>query len=624
MAILSEATVFNLKSSAPSVGDVAILLGYNSPGDGGGGTFYWDSSSGLTDNGGTIFQLSPPTAGRWIRIYSGPINVKWFGATGNGATDDTVAINNALSAATSGEVIFGYGATYLTGTLTAPKTLTIGAPLCVNLNNCTIQFNAASNDSVFNVTSDNVTIKNGTIQGTFTPGTAPTTPPSGPFGIKNSVSGTGKGYFTVDGMTVRNFNNYGVTAPGGAFLRVINSKTVNTGNIGLSCVSVVASPPAPAVDAGIVKGNIFDRFDVPSANITQPCVDIKGNAPSNAITNLIFTGNKLFGALNPPIPANDSAAGMEIRHLNNAVICNNLTINGSLGISNALSNNVVISGNSCFGADHYCIEVVGSTNVVVSANIANGNNSGGSTGACIVFDTATEGGVNTNSTFNTACNNIILNNVVCITAAQGSNFNSISGGIVHSTLSNNFLVDLSGVHDILISGMMIVGDATFSNMSGILVDNSISTSPASNVFVNNCLFSNCLRGAVVIKEAATGALSGLRLNNNTANGTMVGFTFGSGTTITTPYYYSNSPEVIGSEIVLAGGTNACKGTATLAAGSVTASNTAVTANSILLFSVTTPGGTQGNLSYTKVAGTSFTITSSSATDTSSIAWMIIN
>ena len=73
------------------------LLGYYSKGDGGGGTFYWDSTSIEDDNGGTIIEATGVVDGRYIRNYSGAVNVKWFGAVGDGAVDDTVAFTECIS-----------------------------------------------------------------------------------------------------------------------------------------------------------------------------------------------------------------------------------------------------------------------------------------------------------------------------------------------------------------------------------------------------------------------------------------------------------------------------------------------------------------------------------------------
>jgi hypothetical protein len=66
------------------------------------------------------------------------------------------------------------------------------------------------------------------------------------------------------------------------------------------------------------------------------------------------------------------------------------------------------------------------------------------------------------------------------------------------------------------------------------------------------------------------------------------------------------------------------GNATLVAGTVTVNTTAATTNAKILLSRKTSGGTPGNiLTYTISAGTSFTITSSSGTDTSEITYLII-
>lgn len=74
---------------------------------------------------------------------------------------------------------------------------------------------------------------------------------------------------------------------------------------------------------------------------------------------------------------------------------------------------------------------------------------------------------------------------------------------------------------------------------------------------------------------------------------------------------------------VAEGANAKAGAATLAAGTVTVANTSVTATSKIFLQRRVAGGTIGHLTYTRTAGTSFTITSSSGTDTSTVDWFII-
>lgn len=72
------------------------------------------------------------------------------------------------------------------------------------------------------------------------------------------------------------------------------------------------------------------------------------------------------------------------------------------------------------------------------------------------------------------------------------------------------------------------------------------------------------------------------------------------------------------------GTNAKIGQVTLVAGAATVANTSVTANSRILITAQSDGGTVGFHRITaKTVGTSFVITSSNALDTSVIAWMIV-
>jgi hypothetical protein len=81
---------------------------------------------------------------------------------------------------------------------------------------------------------------------------------------------------------------------------------------------------------------------------------------------------------------------------------------------------------------------------------------------------------------------------------------------------------------------------------------------------------------------------------------------------------------LGKGLSIKEGSNARMGTATLVGGTLTVNTTAVTANSRIFLTCQTPGGTPGFLYVSaRSASTSFTITSGSGTDTSTVAWLIV-
>lgn len=87
--------------------------------------------------------------------------------------------------------------------------------------------------------------------------------------------------------------------------------------------------------------------------------------------------------------------------------------------------------------------------------------------------------------------------------------------------------------------------------------------------------------------------------------------------------YSISTSTVGAGLKIAEGSNAKQGIATLSGGTVVVSNTAVTANSRIFLTIQSPGGTLGSVYVAaRTAGTSFTITSTSAIDTSVVAYEI--
>jgi hypothetical protein len=86
-----------LRATSGTTKGVAVLLGYSTVGDGGGGTFYW-STTAAQDDGGTVLNSGSGNSAGWRRIYSGPLDIRWFGANVASTTNET-AINAAINLA---------------------------------------------------------------------------------------------------------------------------------------------------------------------------------------------------------------------------------------------------------------------------------------------------------------------------------------------------------------------------------------------------------------------------------------------------------------------------------------------------------------------------------------------
>lgn len=99
-SIAVATSITGLRAVSKLTNSYVWVAGYTTPGDGGGGTYWYNSADVISaDNGGTIIVASD--GGRWYLFSTDAVSIKQFGATGNGSTDDTSAIQKALNAVSS-------------------------------------------------------------------------------------------------------------------------------------------------------------------------------------------------------------------------------------------------------------------------------------------------------------------------------------------------------------------------------------------------------------------------------------------------------------------------------------------------------------------------------------------
>ena len=168
-------TVAALRNATPTANAFVNVEGYYTPGDGAGGDFYAVTGAApgtYVDNGGTII-VPGNGSSAWIRAYSGSVNVKWFGAKGDGVFDDTIYIQTALTAIGQNAIIdFPRGTYVVSATLTLPT----GAYL-----------RGLQRGFIYGPTASTVTLR-------FT-------------GVTTCVESLGRPYITLEGLTINGSNS---------------------------------------------------------------------------------------------------------------------------------------------------------------------------------------------------------------------------------------------------------------------------------------------------------------------------------------------------------------------------------------------------------------------------------
>ena len=303
-SIKEVSTIDNLRV-VPPIDNVGVYVeGYYASGDGGGGNFIGVSGGSYTDNGGTVITtgLGVTASSAWIRVYSGAVNVKWFGARGDDSTDDKIAIQASFD---NGESVYFPDGNYVIGsTITVLTTgVTISGTGVIKPTASFIPTVVAASSCLMSIQASNVTLSGLTIDGVnrVAPAVTPTN------FINFFVWVTGALYVKIENCTFLNMpwgyqpeavigynqpspyatvvNNYFNTVPGAIFVQ--SRSAIISGN-------TIINPK----DVGIVLHSLSNTGSIVSANIVRnealtslsSCISVEEGA-----SNWIIESNNIYG-----------------------------------------------------------------------------------------------------------------------------------------------------------------------------------------------------------------------------------------------------------------------------------------------------------------------------------------
>lgn len=411
------------------------------------------------------------------------VSVDDFGALGDGSTDDTTAIQNALNSGIK-DIKFVSNKTYLiNGGLTCS---TVGVNITATGATIKLKNNAFSL-SMLTLTGSNSTVNGGTWDGNKSNGNS-----SGDANASYNIQ-MAADYCTVKNIT--SINTWGMSIKGfGNFMSALNNNIKNTGIYGIffDGNTSVSNYGNKAI------GNTIDMSDgiiSGGQNQGQGILFTAGTGQNQIDWEL--SSNNITG---PQTSVNDQAICLAVRG-NSGIVSNNLTRYGSMGFSEGGAN-TVIDGNrflNLLGVG-YGIEPSGA-NSVISDNTVLDAKYGIICSGNINYD-------NLSITGNTLSTSI---NAIKLQMADGYQGQNI-------IISGNYLNGASGVYstrntkNLTITGNTLVGPAAdFSAGRGVFMD-----TPPSDVyvFITGNTFANWQRPYSIYSASITTFNYLFATNNN--------------------------------------------------------------------------------------------------------------
>jgi hypothetical protein len=618
-------------------------------------------------SGAPTIQATQSAAGKSRQFF---YNAKDYGATGNGSTDDTAALNSVLTAINTA----GGGHAYLPA-----GTYVISAPLVIYSNtfleldpDATVSLAASSNcnmliDAAHSTGSgsvSNITVKGGTWN-------------------RNANSGTGTSLMTMilggDYLTVDSVQF--LSAAGKYSLAIQNAThyTVNNlyfNNVFSDCVHV-QGPAAygkitniravtPGDDVVALTPMDWTAYAIGSGgNITDTVIDTV-STQGQTIANIV----KVLGGTNGGTVYTTSHT--IVRNITGTFASTGIHAvwigddTGQANTSNGQVNDVSVSGIAVSlpnASTDSLINIAGSSTSLTIPSIR-------------ISDVTLDSDFGSVISSSAKVNNLLLNGVTGKTASAGP---TAIVSLSNTNMSTNRL-EISNVA-VVFTGTQtgsLVKDSTASTTLTELFVSNIFISNNNNVFdlitttnvyiaglrtTSNAVIFNIRTGAVIVVQGCTGLNAQTATHVVTSTGTLeskspnfpmditgaqivaakgdMAYNTASGAStgigpvayngsawqpmaLTQSLYSTSSPTF--AKINITTGSNANAGTGTLTGGTVTISTTAVTASSLIFLQDTASSITNvGTLTVSsKSAGTSFTVTSTLALDTSTFNWLIVN
>lgn len=300
------------------------------------------------------------------------INVRHYGALGDGVTDDTAAIHAARDAAgVGGAVVFPPG-TYLTSGVSA----TIVAQVWQILAGATIK-SRGSGSTAGPITVDAARViitGGGAVDGNRSV-------IGGNAHVWSCITGTvNASDLTVDNITVRNAVFYGVWG------QASRTKVLRCRFSGIYATPIMLSSYYLAVLLGSTmqdtydmeaSDNYIDRRDEDPATLASTAISIRGNNDTSGAMHNTYRGKALRNTILMPVnPAEPTGivCGIEFGAQSyHGLAEGNKIENGSMGISFARGHYGKAIGNTLIGQTFYAIEMADSPGCVLQGNIINGS-----------------------------------------------------------------------------------------------------------------------------------------------------------------------------------------------------------------------------------------------------------